>query len=57
MLIYLENFENGLDKLEKLIEEKQKKLVIDKKTNSVEIEHLQSELYTIILITVIHYTI
>jgi len=55
--MYLEDFENGLDELEKLVEEKKKKLVINKKTNSVEVEPLKSELYDTVLMTVVHYTI
>lgn len=44
MLIYLKCFENKLDEIEKLTEEKKRKLIVLKDTNIAVIEPLKKEL-------------
>lgn len=48
MLVYLKHFENGLDELETIMEEKQKKFTTAKEANIVTTEQLNKELYDII---------
>lgn len=50
MLVYLKHFENKLNELETIKEEKQKKFINSKEANIVVTEQLIKELYDIIYI-------